>query len=107
MSPDQKRLAVFENTADRRIRIIDLATFRDIASIPVAVSQSVHEYRFTPDGANLAVTEYLGTMRLYDVTTGRLRLERGPVGHVVFSPDGRTMAAGNLAGTVDVVELRE
>lgn len=107
VSQDKKRLAVFENTFDRRIRVIDLTTFKDIASIPISVSQSIHEYLFTHHGSNLAVTEYQGKMRLYDATTGKLRLERGPVGQVVFSPDGRMMAASNLVGTVDLVELRE
>jgi len=36
-----------------------------------------------------------------------MRLERSPVGQVVFSPVGQMMAASNLVGTVDLVELKE
>jgi WD40 repeat protein len=108
LSPDKKRLAVFEDTvARRRFRLIDLTTFQEVTSIPIAVSQSIHEDLFTPDGSGFAVTEYQGPLRLYDATTGRLRLERGPVVQVVFSPDARLIAASNLTGTVDVFDLQE
>jgi hypothetical protein len=53
------------------------------------------------------VTDNFGRMRLYDPASGQLRLERMPVGEVVFSPDGLLMAASNLVGTVDLFELKE
>jgi WD40 repeat protein len=107
VSPDQKRLAVFENSFDRRIRVIDLATFKDVASIPLSVSQSISDYLFSPDGFSLAVTDHQGQMRLYEARTGKLRLERAAVGPVLFSPDSRMMATSNLVGTIDLVDLEE
>jgi WD40 repeat protein len=107
LSPDKKLIGVLENTMDRRVRVIDLATFKDVASIKVSVSQSISNYLFTPDSKSIATTDHQGKLSCYDVATGKLRLERGPVGSVVFAPDGRMMAVSNQVGTVDLIDLKD
>ncbi|MEU9631510.1 TIR domain-containing protein [Streptomyces luteogriseus] len=53
------------------------------------------------DGRTLAVTDYGGRLLLFETGTGRLSEERRLAGHgvqVAYSPDGRTLAVGELIG---------
>jgi WD40 repeat protein len=58
---------------------------------------------FAPDGKTLATVGYSGPIRLWDVTTGRLRQQvrvgeqpgsRARLASLAFSPDGKFLAAG-------------
>jgi dipeptidyl aminopeptidase/acylaminoacyl peptidase len=66
---------------------------------------------FSPDGLTFATAGDHGTLRLWDVNTGKLlgkpfRGTTDPVTGLAFSPDGRTLATANGDGTVRLWKVR-
>jgi WD40 repeat protein len=68
---------------------------------------------FTPDGSNLAVAQYDGSVTLWDVASGNhrhsLRVSALSVRCLAFSPDGRLLATGSADHSIalwDVTTLR-
>jgi len=55
---------------------------------------------FSPDSKTLASASYDGTLKTWDLTTGKERATlgeyRGCLGFVAFSPDGKTLATGAI-----------
>ncbi len=63
----------------------------------------VYSVAFSPDGHTLAVGDYAGRIRLWNVTTGRRTsslADGSAVDKVVFSPDGHTLASGDANGQI-------
>ncbi|MFO0905980.1 MAG: WD40 repeat domain-containing protein [Pirellulales bacterium] len=77
-------------------------TFRGHTSVVVAAA-------FSPDGKTLASASYDGTLKLWDMTTGReaatLGEYKGCLGYVAFSPDGKTLATGAIGSPIGYPDL--
>lgn len=72
-------------------------------------SGPVYDAAFSPDGRKLLAAAYDGSLRLFDVKTGKeLRRLDGHVGKiwtVAFAPDGRRVASGGFDGSVRLWDL--
>src|SRR5690606_446548 len=64
---------------------------------------------FSPDGKTLASASYDGTLKLWDITTGKeaatLGEYKGCLGYVAFSPDGETLASGAIGSPIGFADL--
>ncbi|MEY4751561.1 MAG: hypothetical protein RIQ60_3775 [Pseudomonadota bacterium] len=107
-SPDGRRLA----TADREVRLWDLATGRE--AVPLGGDSrfsnagGVHALAFSPDGSRLLAGRTAATV-MWDVASGRQLGRYGSarewVQGVAFSPDGARALSGNWSGQVHLWDL--
>ena len=81
------------------VQLWSVPDLKPLATLP-GHKWTIDGLAFSPDGALLASMGRQSDIRLWDVTTGRLRRlfsgkpGNGGLRHAAFSPDGRTLAAG-------------
>ena len=106
-SPDGKILAIGSGFPKGTVKLVDLATDRELATMEA--QNGVSALAFSPDGKTLAAaggkgsSPTFGKVWLWDVASKRLRLtlDHGyPPRYLAFSPDGQKLAVGVLAGLV-------
>jgi WD40 repeat protein len=103
-SPDGRILAVAEGSAIRLYDVNSLPVPKAILTGPTAAINSI---AFSPDGASIASGSDDGTIRIWDILTGRQKAFQKvhvsdylfgavdiPIYSVAFSPDGRLLAYG-------------
>ncbi|RKU22168.1 hypothetical protein C6503_04165 [Candidatus Poribacteria bacterium] len=86
------------------IEILDVATMTNIATFEGHRS-NVFSIAYSPDGTLLASGSHDGTVRLWNVATGRNVATfkgAGEVLSVAFSPEGTIVAAGTSSGVVEL-----
>ncbi|QDU28928.1 translocation protein TolB [Anatilimnocola aggregata] len=74
-------------------------------------TNAVVSVAFSPDSKTLASASYDGTLKLWDMTTGKERATlgeyKGCLGCVAFSPDGKTLASGAIGSPVPLPDLKQ
>jgi WD40 repeat protein/serine/threonine protein kinase len=101
LHPDSQRLA---RSVGAEILILDIASGREHLHLH-GHTDRVWSMAFSSDGSRLASAAFVGTVKLWDVATGReiLTLIHGRDDHltgVSFSPDGRQIVSTSESGTV-------
>ncbi len=113
-SPDEARIALVMSSAPKQINLHDASSGQHQQSINCQAN--VVRMDFSPDGQQLAVTERDCTVRVYETTTGKPVWKHDLPPHetaesytsaVVYSPDGKTLAAGASIGADDSVYVFE
>jgi WD40 repeat protein len=94
-SPDGKTVASWYDPST--IKIWDVATRRNSATIHAEDAGTAVSIVYSPDGGTVAVAGYCpGIIRCWDVPTGRTTItiddHVGVTGSVAFAPDGKTFA---------------
>lgn len=105
LSPDGKTLATAnENESAPLIRLWNLKLLRQTENLAGHTGKNVYALAFSPDGKSLASGGGDGTVRLWEVATGKNRLTAqandGAIRAVAFIPDGKALVCGGAKGHV-------
>ena len=106
-SPDGTTLASGSNSQDITVKLWDVATQQNIATLPGHV-EGIYSVAFSPDGAKLASGSSDHTIKLWDVATQQnidTLAHTSEVLSVSFSPDGTILAAGLALGPVNLWDV--
>ncbi|HEX4130988.1 MAG TPA: protein kinase [Pirellulales bacterium] len=103
-SPDGKTLATDSGETDRTIRFYDPATGVETGT-PIDTRGPQTAMVYSPDGRTLAAGSSAGTVQLYDVATGKLKIGGVKIGDLkclsmAYRPDGRLIAIACNDGAV-------
>lgn len=96
-SPDGKTIAVAHGSV---LRFFDAATGRERLGVPEAHEGAVSIVRYLPGGQMLLSASDDGTIRMWDLASGRqqrLIQEAGPIRSFAISPEGKTIATAVTA----------
>lgn len=104
-SPDGKRLALNERGGS--IKLLEGASGKELAKIKESDVGGVTSMRLSPDGGTLAVSWRTKNVRVYDLPTGRRRVEVATVSgnplSMAFSADSRSLTAVDPDGAQTVL----
>jgi WD40 repeat protein len=106
-SPDGKTLA--SGSADTTIKLWDVATGKEQATLKGHTDNTVTSVAYSPDGKTLASGSWETTIKLWDVATGKeqatLKGHTHYVYSVAYSPDGKTLASGSYDETIKLWDV--
>lgn len=114
-TPDGTR-AVLRKWGEKKVRVWDWAADKEVLAFD-AGRRSINDTAVSPDGRLLAVADWDGFARVFDLATGKVlqEFDTNPPGArehetnvvyaVGFSSDGRLLATGSASGTVRAWEL--
>ena len=113
-SPDSRTIACEVWLDESSIYLWDVDTGEIQRGIPVSDNETAGSVAFSPDGQTLAgaiqsKSSSKGSIRLWDVRTGRVQSENSVeilTGGEVFSPDMRTLADGLWDGRIHLYDVR-
>ena len=94
---------------DKTVRVWDLKTSRALRTLK-GHTDAVHSVAATPYGTCAVSASGDGTLRLWDLESGRQLASfecNDRARSCAFSPDGRTLVAGDTAGLVYVLRLED
>ncbi len=102
ISPNGRWLAALLERTPRKLKVLEVATGVEVASLPAIQKESVRrmEFQFAPDSRTLAFTmetEDRSQVVLWDLETRQKWAEfPGQEGPLVFGPDSRTIATTEI-----------
>jgi WD40 repeat protein len=110
-SPDGKTLALANGILkERGVRLVEVATGREVGMLPLKRPGGIRSVDFTPDGKALVAAGHDCSVTVWDVST-RMAVFKDDVGWILncsrFSPDGHALVAAGEGGVVKRYSVTE